>query len=232
VALALLVAGLMASVFHLGQPRKAWRVWLGWRTSWLSREAIALNGFAGIATGIVAMQWTSSFVGAHAMLVNLLAVAAGVIALFAQAMVYADTGRRFWRLASTFPRFLGTAAVLGLALSLAFSPDATIAFALMLAVLVKLAIEGSVFKHADSDAARWTQLRRTAALQCGPLRRVLGVRLLAALAGGVLMPFAAIGNASSPVWTVIGGLLCFSGEIAERYLFFTSVAPDRMPGHP
>ena len=41
-ALALLVAGLIASVFHLGRPERAWRAATQWRTSWLSREVIAL----------------------------------------------------------------------------------------------------------------------------------------------------------------------------------------------
>ena len=37
VSFALLGAGLAASVFHLGQPKRACRVCLGLRTSWLSR---------------------------------------------------------------------------------------------------------------------------------------------------------------------------------------------------
>jgi DMSO reductase anchor subunit len=41
-ALALLVAGLVASVFHLGRPERAWRAATQWRTSWLSREVIVL----------------------------------------------------------------------------------------------------------------------------------------------------------------------------------------------
>jgi len=41
-ALALLVAGLAASFFHLGRPSRAWRSAAQWRTSWLSREVIAL----------------------------------------------------------------------------------------------------------------------------------------------------------------------------------------------
>lgn len=39
---ALLVAGLAASFFHLGHPERAWRAAAMWRTSWLSREVIAL----------------------------------------------------------------------------------------------------------------------------------------------------------------------------------------------
>ena len=42
IALALLVAGLAASFFHLGHPLRAWRSAAKWRTSWLSREVIAL----------------------------------------------------------------------------------------------------------------------------------------------------------------------------------------------
>ena len=41
-ALALLVAGLAASFFHLGHPERAWRSAACWRTSWLSREVMAL----------------------------------------------------------------------------------------------------------------------------------------------------------------------------------------------
>jgi DMSO reductase anchor subunit len=41
-SLLLLVAGLVASFFHLGHPERAWRAAAMWRSSWLSREAIAL----------------------------------------------------------------------------------------------------------------------------------------------------------------------------------------------
>ncbi|HQU15825.1 MAG: DMSO reductase [Chromatiales bacterium 21-64-14] len=44
-ALLLLVAGLIASFFHLGRPERAWRSAARWRTSWLSREVIALPVF-------------------------------------------------------------------------------------------------------------------------------------------------------------------------------------------
>jgi DMSO reductase anchor subunit len=42
VSLSLLLGGLIASVFHLGRPERAWRAATQWRTSWLSREVIAL----------------------------------------------------------------------------------------------------------------------------------------------------------------------------------------------
>jgi DMSO reductase anchor subunit len=59
-SLALVVAALVASFFHLGRPERAWRAAAMWRTSWLSREVIALPTFAaalavwwwGIANGL------------------------------------------------------------------------------------------------------------------------------------------------------------------------------------
>lgn len=45
IALLFLVGGLIASVFHLGRPERAWRSATQWRTSWLSREVIVLPLF-------------------------------------------------------------------------------------------------------------------------------------------------------------------------------------------
>jgi len=47
-ALVFLVAGLIASFFHLGRPERAWRSATQWRTSWLSREVIVLPSFMGV----------------------------------------------------------------------------------------------------------------------------------------------------------------------------------------
>lgn len=52
IAFLLLCLGLFAAVFHLGKPSymitRAWRGILQWRTSWMSRELIALPAFMGI----------------------------------------------------------------------------------------------------------------------------------------------------------------------------------------
>lgn len=46
--LALGAAGLVAATFHLGHPLRAWRAVAMWRTSWLSREVIALPVFLAL----------------------------------------------------------------------------------------------------------------------------------------------------------------------------------------
>lgn len=48
ISLAFLSSGLIASVFHLGHPERAWRAISQWKTSWLSREVIALPLMMGL----------------------------------------------------------------------------------------------------------------------------------------------------------------------------------------
>jgi DMSO reductase anchor subunit len=69
VALVLTGLGLIASFFHLGHPERAWRSAAMWRTSWLSREVIALPVFmAGLFLygsahwfGLVCTKWIGAF---------------------------------------------------------------------------------------------------------------------------------------------------------------------------
>ncbi|MBS0436135.1 MAG: dimethyl sulfoxide reductase anchor subunit [Proteobacteria bacterium] len=49
--------GLLASFFHLGHPERAWRAAAMWRTSWLSREVIALPAFMAACAAWGAAQW-------------------------------------------------------------------------------------------------------------------------------------------------------------------------------
>lgn len=56
----LVSAGLLSSVGHLGQPRRAWRALSQWRSSWLSREGVAsIATYAPVAALIVMHVWTA-----------------------------------------------------------------------------------------------------------------------------------------------------------------------------
>ena len=55
IAFSLSIGGLLSSLFHLGNPQRAWRALSQWRTSWLSREGVlaivtlALNFLFGLS---------------------------------------------------------------------------------------------------------------------------------------------------------------------------------------
>ena len=79
-------AGLFASFFHLGRPERAWRSAAMWRTSWLSREVIALPIFIALALGYAAAHWQgydASFV------IGALACLAAVALFVCTGMIYA-----------------------------------------------------------------------------------------------------------------------------------------------
>ncbi len=94
-ALLFLGAGLVASFFHLGRPERAWRSATQWRTSWLSREVIALPAFMGL----VFLYGVSHLAGYHpevAMLPNGdvidLSVLLGILATLLAFALFVCTG--------------------------------------------------------------------------------------------------------------------------------------------
>jgi DMSO reductase anchor subunit len=79
--LALLVAGLCASTLHLANPRNAWRSLTRWRSSWLSREAVAALALLPVAL---------VYIGLHAFEAapRIAVAAAAAIVPLASAMLY------------------------------------------------------------------------------------------------------------------------------------------------
>jgi sulfite dehydrogenase (quinone) subunit SoeC len=89
VGLALVVAGLAASVLHLAKPSNAWRAMSRFRTSWLSREAVFAAALVPTAAAYGWMVQSGTAVMPRAVL----AVAACVLAwmvLVSTAMIYAS----------------------------------------------------------------------------------------------------------------------------------------------
>jgi len=98
ISLALLVGGLISSIFHLGHPERAWRSAARWKTSWLSREVIALpTAMAAVfAYGVIHLMGYDSVAYTHGTIelnTSLFIGIFGVIATFAlflcTAMIYA-----------------------------------------------------------------------------------------------------------------------------------------------
>jgi DMSO reductase anchor subunit len=212
-----LLLGLGASVLHLGQPLKAWRVFLGLRKSWLSREVVTFGGVPPLAMGALVFP---QFLAVPAVL-------AGLAGVFTSVMVYADTQRVLWRFPRTALRFFGTTALFA-AGGLSFGDNAVRwpALAAVIAVLaIKLAWEILFLRHAhaDDDAPDTLSARILTGDAGGMRRKGIARFLLAGL--GLAMVFTGF----VPVMVV--GLACLAaGEWIERYQFFRSVVAHRMPG--
>lgn len=90
-ALGLASAGLLASLWHLGRPERAWRALSQWRTSWLSREGVAalLTHAPALLCGAL---WAFGGRGSELLLAlaGLLLLAAAVATVLCTAMIYAS----------------------------------------------------------------------------------------------------------------------------------------------
>lgn len=203
------LAGMMASVSHLGKPLGAWRFFLGLRTSWLSREILAF----GLVPPMFALAFAPS-----GLIPALLFTVAGLAAVFTSVMVYHDTGRPFWGIRRTSIRFFGTTLVFALT---ALMASGVISFAAPLCVLGgKLLFElSSLLSLRNAD---WSPARHSARLQLGPLRSTFILRMCLGVGSVCLLP----------LWPLAALGILLLGEVLERRLFFQSVWAPRMTGLP
>jgi Fe-S-cluster-containing dehydrogenase component/DMSO reductase anchor subunit len=248
------VIGLNIAPFHLGRPLRAWRVFLGLRTSWLSREAVVLGKYVAMLTLSLALLWLPTYVAyvpdwistripswaAHAALA--MAVLLGVAGLLSSAMIYIVTRRKLWSKNRTLPRFFGTAATsgtacCGLAMIIGQAPVAITAAVLLVSITLsswKLAWEWRIHlgPTRDEDDAYDRRSRGLASKYLAGLqtdRLFSGIAAAGLLVCGlvallVTFPMAAM------VIVGLGAVMQVAGESCERLLYFKSVVYDRMPG--
>ncbi len=231
--LAVTAAAIAISALHLGQPLKAWRVLLGFKHSWLSREAVALSAFFGLAAAAFVGTLTDWQVRS---LPDGATGIAGVVTVGCSAMVYGVTGRRWWRPTLVIAKFGLTTFAAGSALLLASAgllgavPTSLVVgltLVLVVSTAVKLVLEVSVRAADDPEQ------RRTAELLARRLANQQNARLTLGVLGGILCPVLAIAlgpDGWTAVVLVVGTCSLVAGELLERGLFFKASSSPTMPG--
>lgn len=265
VALGLGLLAFGASTLHLGRPQYGFRAIMGVRHSWMSREIACFGAFATLACAYALGAWSDAVLatlGAPALpspwaakLRQGLGAAVSVVGLLGvgcSAMLYAVTRRAWWRLSYSGPRFLASAALLGVSLTLlvfstaAFTgervPSALFSGlydTVFWVALAKLLLEASVFSHLRDS--RVSDLKRTALLMWGELGKLTQLRFALGIAGGLGLPWllsGLMGDASVqprqsalPLAIALASFVCLlAGELLERSLFFMAAAAPKMPG--
>lgn len=123
VALALVSIGLLFSFGHLGKPMRAWRAFSQWRTSWLSREAVAAVATYAPALAVPLLLWNGD-TGLATRVAAALLAALSLTTVACTAMLYISLPPiAAWRNRWVMPVYLGFALLGGawmLGLLLAF----------------------------------------------------------------------------------------------------------------
>ena len=124
VVLLLAGSGLVAAIFHLGRPMRAWRAVAMWRTSWLSREVMVLPAFMAV----VALWGAGHFFEAPLPIAGAVAAALALLLYLCTGMIYgAVKAIRAWATPMTPLNFaligIASGALLATALAAAVVPD-------------------------------------------------------------------------------------------------------------
>lgn len=197
--------GLAGSVLHLGQPLKAWKAFLGWRTSWLSREILTFGMVGGLSVGYIASRFMLPPIYSTALAVTLAAIS--IAAIWTSIKVYAQTKRNYWRLPYTSLRFFLTAIGSGLLFTGSYFAIAP--------VLIVVLFDIATFSGWLPEFASNGRNMRLGKLPAVTLARcLLGVSAIGLL---IISPFAA--------------LACFIiSELLGRFIYFSAVNEPSMPG--
>jgi DMSO reductase anchor subunit len=226
----LVTIGLVSSVFHLAQPKNAWRSFIRFRTSWLSREAV----FA-ILLYPVTLGWMLGIPGA--------AVAALLLAwliLFCTAMIYASLKPiREWRSPLVPLNFFLLGHFSGALLAFAFTGDAIFAVPALLLLLAAGAAKVAYYavmtapdrptvqaalgmpsaarvKLLDAGHSHGTYLTDEFAFRLAR-SRAEQLRIVVALLGFFLpLALLLLLDDAAP----LAAILCLAGMLVERWLFF------------
>jgi len=102
--------GLPLSALHLGRPGMAMMAMKNWRTSWLSREAIALGAFSALSFLVVGL-YILEVKGFALLSLMFITLAIAIFGIHAQAMIYRIRARPAWDRTSTNKKFFGTSYV-------------------------------------------------------------------------------------------------------------------------
>jgi formate dehydrogenase iron-sulfur subunit len=224
----LILAGLGASIFHLGRPLQAWRAFTGVRRSWLSREILAFSALSLSVLLHVAVG-AFPFLFGYAQAVLVFCSLTGAAALLSSMMVYIDTPREFWRWPQTVPRFLGTTVLLGAASAAVFNFEPVFCGIIAAVAFAKFAAELTMFQHLSDRSS--TALSRTAKLMVADLSKTTLLRFATlAIAGSAALFIYFFKFTPSIAASCALFAMLFSSELAERYLFFRAVAQPKMPG--
>ena len=225
------LAGLAASVLHLGRPLQAWRAFLGWRKSWLSREILGFGFWMPLALATAALSLLPHLhlprafaavlsLADFSLPVSLVTTVTGLLAVACSAMVYADTRRAFWSVPRSFGKFFGTALLLGAAFAAAWTRDPFWSWTALALLVVKSGGEAAdLFLHLKKED-RSLPNAKSARVMARLLPSWTIARFAAAGLGALLLGMAPWGAAA----------VLLVGELLERLLFFRAVTAPRMPG--
>ena len=233
--------GLPLSALHLGRPFLAITAMKNLKTSWLSREALALGIFVGLMNVVIFLYYIDS---SHILrlLLEAITLGFGIYSIHAQAMIYRIKARPSWDRITTNMKFFGVSYVgifllTFVSVILEMSEVSVVLVALgMLGALAQMFFSYEDIRTLDEKNENQYQLQRTKKLYDKKFSKVKKIRFISLAIGGVLLPLLALVLMSNGTFfgttfiLFLSLILVFGSELSDRFLFYTTVVPLGMSG--
>jgi len=237
--------GLPLSALHLGRPSMAMMAMKNWRTSWLSREAIALGVFTAL-TSLVTLLYFLDVNGFGLLFAEAVTLATGIYGIYAQSMIYRIKARPSWNRKSTTKRFFGSGYIGFLLIATALLIDNGTQGVMVLLAITLLAGMGQAlvileevmfYRHLDKEERLYYQYNRTRILLQEHFATVKKFRVYSLGIFALALPLLAILFTASGLLSLAIGTLAvatlgaFISELSGRYLFYRTVVPLGLAGN-
>ncbi|MFA5171495.1 MAG: DmsC/YnfH family molybdoenzyme membrane anchor subunit [Sulfuriferula sp.] len=147
-ALFLVAAGLSSSVFHLANPKNAWRAFSRYRTSWLSREGVFAVMFYPFAIAYLGLTWLDmSQLAVLKVVVGVMAAILAWVTIFSTGMIYACLKTiRQWNSPLVPANYLALGHFLGGLLLLLIANNGTVEIGSYVAISIGLSVVAGMLK--------------------------------------------------------------------------------------
>lgn len=233
--------GLPLSALHLGRPFLALSAMKNIKTSWLSREALALGVFTLLMNGVIVLYFLEVQIFIR-LFFEALTLGSGIYGIYAQSMIYRIKARPSWNRQITNIKFFGVAYIGALMLSfltlILGMHDVTIPLIVvaMLGALSQMFFTLEDVRELQVPGENSYQLLRTARLYNENFKNVKLFRFVSLIIGGLMLPLLVIILLNSASFTGasialgISFTLVFVSEISDRFLFYSTVVPLGMAG--
>jgi anaerobic dimethyl sulfoxide reductase subunit C (anchor subunit) len=246
-----LVLGLLASLFHLGNPLNAYRAVGNLQTSWLSREILSSVSFTVVGAVFALMQWRK--IGSFGLRTAVAALAAliGLFLVYSMSQVYQLPAQPVWDNLGTPIAFFTSTLLLGtLVIGAAFvanyayvqrtNPECADAqcqllraalrwMALAAVLLLGVELVAAPLQVAYLAAAPSAAAVTSARLMFGTYGLIFGLRLVLVFVGAGVLSVFLYQNAMSPGREKIMGSVAYAAlalvlvsEVLGRFIFYAS----------
>lgn len=231
--------GLPLSALHLGRPIRAMSAMKNLRTSWLSREAAALGGFLLLMLLTAALYYVDGAISLRIAL-ETITLGVGAYGIHAQAMIYRIPARPAWDRISTNRKFFTTtySGFFLIAFALLVFGDPASATPLLSVAMIVAVMHGFFTYEAyhELKTASADPLIKSYRLHQERFATIHKARWSTFVLGAFVLPllatlFIASEMLHAAILTLsIGFLLVLLAELADRFLFYTTVVPLSMAG--